>query len=69
MLAIAGAIMVFEAVRSYFIVVPQSTWVLYIYVPIGMLLFAPGVVLIARAQARYNSERRRPPSPQPPARA
>ncbi len=64
-LLFAGGDMIVTASRYYAQVMPSSLWVLYIYVPIGAVLLAFGVVVVAREQARYARERRGPLSPPP----
>lgn len=66
LLAIAGASMVVEAVPTYLRVIPRSTWILYVYLPIGSVLIIIGAVLLVRAQRRYEIERARERGPKPP---
>jgi cytochrome c-type biogenesis protein CcmH/NrfF len=48
--------MMFGAVVVYVSSVPQSPWILYIYLPIGMILLSMGVVVLFRAQLRYEAQ-------------
>ena len=60
-LLIGGAGMILGAVSAYYTSVPSSPWILFVYVPLGTLLFVAGAVLLVRAQNLYESEKKRPP--------
>lgn len=57
-LAIAGVGMAFAAAESYFGSVPQSPWILYVYLPISAVLFAGGAFVLVKAQRRYQAGKR-----------
>ncbi len=62
-----GGIIVYS-VTGYFHVLPSAFWMPLWYLPLGIALLIPGLIWMARAQRRYNSEVKRPPDPQPSAR-
>jgi len=58
-LLIAGAGMVLGAAGSYATSVPRLPWVLFVYGPLGAVLFALGAIVLTRAQHVYDSEQGR----------
>lgn len=50
-----GGSMVGSALFSYAVSVPRTVWLLYTYLPIGVLLLGWGIAVVIRAQIRYAS--------------
>ena len=65
-LAVAGAMMVLSAIQSYLTGIPRTPSTLYIFVPIGVALLVPGLVLLVRAFSLAIEESKEPPRALPP---
>lgn len=63
LLAVTGGLMAFAAVQAYLAGSSSSPWILYIYIPLGLLLLVLGGIVIARALKLARAESKHPPRP------